>query len=388
MSVGGGRLALLLGFLEQDPANLPLLQDAADCALQEGQWAQARALVERALVLAPQDPASRFRLATICTHEGDCAAGLALTQALLDEGQCQDAVLFQHALALILANRHGEAEPILAALQPRAASLPGFDHLYVRALHAAGKLDQAIQVAIALGEDPIAQGMLSLLHVDHDQLEPGRALAQSVLAAHPHNIDALLAAGTAGLALEQHGLALSVFERAASVHPGNGRAWMGIGLTRLSAADYAGARQALEKAVRLLPSHLGTWNALAWVQLMQDDLPAAEATLSSALAADRNFGETHGSLAVLKTMQQDWDAAGREAAIALRLQPESFAGRFAQSLLLEHRSQPAQARALLLQVMQGFPAPAGGNLIDVVRRHAARQGRQPFHPPSIRKEKQ
>jgi tetratricopeptide (TPR) repeat protein len=376
------RLGRLLGYLQQDPDNLALLHDASDLALQEGCWDQASGLVARLLALNPQDPVSRYRKAVIMSCTGDAAGSLALTQALLDEGMEQDAVLFQHARALILAGRHADAEPMLEGLLPRAAALPEFDYLYVRALHGAGRLEDAIRVASSLGEDPVALGMLSLLYTDDDRLAEGGAMAARVLATHPDNIDALISAGTVSLAMEEADSALPRFEQAVRTHGDNGRAWMGIGLARLSRQDFPGARDAFEKTVRLIPSHLGSWNALAWIEMLQQDYSAADATLQAALRINRTFGETHGTVAVLRVFEQNWTEARHHADISVRLQPESFAGRFAQSLLLEHRGRPDKARQLLEQVMRNFNAPAGGNLADVVRRYAARHPAGQTRPPS------
>ncbi len=376
------RLQRLQSYLEQDPDNPQLLREAADCALQSGQWQAAQQLVERALVLDPADKSSLYRKAVLLARSGQAQESLALTQALLDADLRHDAVLFQHACNLVLAGRQVEAEPLLRDLQPRAGHYPGFPYFHIRALHAAGKLDEAIAVAKAAGEDDVALGMLSLIHIDAEHLDEGQALARRVLARQPDNLDALLAEGTASLALEDSRAALSSFERALARQAENGRAWLGVGLAKLSAHDFPGAREALEKTVRLMPSHLGSWNALAWLQLLQNDLDAAERTIESALAIDHNFGESHGALAVLKALRQDWDAARRETEVALRLQPNSFAGRFAQSLLLEQRGRPEQAQQWLLQVMRNFKAPAGGNLLDVARRHLARHGQGAKQTPA------
>lgn len=375
------RLTRLLGYLEQDPNNLVLLRDASNQALEEGAWDQARALVASALALMPHDPVSRYRKAVILTHDGDAAGSLALTQALLDEGSQQDAVLFQHARALLLAGRHADAEPVLEGLLPRAEGLPEFAYLYVRALHGAGRIEDAIEVASGLGEDPLAQGMLSLLYIDLDRLQEGAALAAAVLEKHPENIDALISAGTVSLAIEESDSALPYFERAIQSHGDSGRAWMGIGLARMASQDLPGAREAFEKTVRLMPVHLGAWNIMAWIQILQQDYPAAEATLQTALRINHNFGETHGTIAVLRVFEQQWAEAKKHADIAVRLQPDSFAGRFAQALLLEQRGRPDKARQLVAHVMRNFQAPAGGNLADVVRRYTLRAEARRANPP-------
>jgi tetratricopeptide (TPR) repeat protein len=377
-----GRLARLLGYLEQDPANVALLHDASDLALQEGCWDEARKLVANTLALSPLDPVSRYRKAVILAHDGDAPASLALTQALLDDGVQNDAVLFQHARALILTGRHADAEPVLEGLLPRADKLPEFPYLYVRALHAAGRIEDAIRVASGLGAEPLAQGMLSLLYTDDDRLQEGAGLAAAVLATHPDNIDALISAGTVSLAMEEVDTALPYFEQAIQRHAHNGRAWMGLGLARLSAQDLPAAREAFEKTVTLMPAHLGSWNTLAWIQILQADHAAADATLQAALRINHNFGETHGTVAVLRAFEQRWDEAKQHADVAVRLQPDSFAGRFAQTLVLEHRGKPDMARRLLENVMRNFRAPAGGNLGDVVRRHAMRNPARKSNPSS------
>lgn len=366
------RLARLLGFLKHDPENLILLRDAADEAMQGGDWQQARGLVSQALALAPQDASSRYRMAVILSQQGEALSALEFTAGLIDGGESHDAVLYQHARALVLVGRHVEAAPLLDRLQDRSADFPEFDYFHIRALHAVGKLDEAIAKAGSLKGDPIACGMLSLLYIDADQMDIGQALAREVLETDPHNVDALLAAGTGLLAMEKPDAALPAFDEVIKLHPESGRAWMGIGLARLSAGDMNGALAALTKTVTLLPSHLGSWNALAWVQMMQHDHAGASQTLESALDINRSFGETHGTMAVLKAAQQDWAQAEHHAEVAVRLQPESFAGRFAQTLVLEHRGRPEQAALLLENMMRNYSAPAGGNLIDLVHRYAVR----------------
>jgi len=72
---------------------------------------------------------------------------------------------------------------------------------------------------------------------------------------------------------------------------------------------------------------------LAWCQIVKNDFVAAEASFNRSMEIDRNFGETHGGLAVVHVMQNRIDIAEPEIKRALRLNPQSFAARFAQSLL-------------------------------------------------------
>lgn len=377
------RLQRLLAYLEQDPGNLLLLQDAVECAMQSGQWQLAAQLLDRVLQHSPRDRLARYQQAVALHHTCQHQHSLALTQALMNEDTPgPEALRFLHACNLCHVGRQAEAEPLLSALQPAADQFPGLAVFHVRALHAAGKLDQAMDAAHALGDHPVAQGMLSLIYLDADNLPKARELARAALASQSDNADALLAEASVCLAMEDAGQALPHFERVAHSHPQHGRAWLGIGLARMQQQDFPGALCALEKTVRLMPGHLGSWNALAWLQLLQGDLDAAEHSIGAAMAIDRNFSETHGTLAVLMAARQHWDIARREADLAVRLQHDCFSGRFAQALLLQQRGRGQAASKLVLGLLQQFKAPAGGSLTDVVRRYHIRHAHDARRSPT------
>src|SRR4051794_10023038 len=105
------RLQKLLGYLNADPNNFTLLSEASDLALQCGDWAKAKGLVEKALALQPQDNVTRYRMAVILLNEGKAEESLAITQSLLDAGETHPAVRYEHARGLFLASRFEEAEP-------------------------------------------------------------------------------------------------------------------------------------------------------------------------------------------------------------------------------------------------------------------------------------
>ncbi|MES2534685.1 MAG: tetratricopeptide repeat protein [Pseudomonadota bacterium] len=371
------RLEQLLGYLEVDSGNFALLSEVADLYLQNGDWANARGVVERALALQPQHPVTRYRMAVILLGERRPEQSLAITQDLLDAGETHIAVRFEHGRGLAMSARFEEAEPVLAGLLSDAASFPELPHLYIRTLHYLGKVEQAIEFGAGYAaehpDDAVAQGMLSLLFLDNNDLGQAAALSASALDKAPDNMDALLAAGSVALAFEKEDEAQTFFDKAISIHANSGRAWLGKGLVSMLHADLDSARADLQKAVELMPKHLGTYNTLAWIQILQRDHDAAKKTLETSLEVDANFGETHGGLAVLAAIEGDWDNAKRLADIAVRLQPESFSGQFARSLILGHRNHPERGQALLESMFSNFKVPGGGNLQDALQRFARKR---------------
>lgn len=375
------RLEKLLGFLQVDTDNFALLSDAADLSMQLGDFAVAKNLVKRALTLQPQDPLARYRTAVILLSERKPEDSVAITQALLEEGHLHAAVRFEHARSLVMLGRFDEAEPIFAGLLPEAASFRELPQLYIRTLHHLGKVDEAIAFASKYmndhPEDGSVQGMLSLLHLDNNDIAQAAELSAKALERAPNNMDALLTAGSVALAYENETDAKTYFDKAIAIYGNSGRAWAGLGLVNMLAMDLPAARNDFERAVEFMPTHLGSQNALAWIQILQRDYAAAKKTLQASLDIDRTFGETHGGLAVLAAVEGDWDNAKRLAEMAVRLQPESFSGRFAQSLIMTHRGHPERAQAMVETVFKNFQVAGGGTLNDALRRFVVRQQNKP-----------
>lgn len=366
------RLDKLLGYLASDPNNVLLLMEAGDLAMLQGNWSQAKELVEKALSLSPNDAVAQYRLAVILIHTGQAQNSVPLTQALIDSGEMHAAVRFAHAQGLALTGRYEEAEFILESLLNEADAFTEFGPLYIRTLHHRGKVDEALAYAngyqASHPNDATVQGMMSLLYLDNDDLENAARLSKQVLQVNPNSQDALVVAGSAALAYEEEEQAKEHFEKALAAQPNNGRAWVGKGLVSMLAGDLNTGKADFEKAVEFMPTHLGSYNVLAWVQIMQKDYQGAKATLEKSLKVDDTFGETHGGLAVIAAMENRWEDARRLSDIAVRLQPDSFSGQFARSLILNHRGHSDKAQALVESMFTNFQTPKGGNLKQALQR--------------------
>jgi Tfp pilus assembly protein PilF len=141
------------------------------------------------------------------------------------------------------------------------------------------------------------------------------------------------------------------------------------------ALDLPRARTEFEKAVANMPEHIGTWHALAWCQILMKDLDGAAANFERALSLDRNFAESHGGRAVVAALQKRTDVAGESASVALRLDPHCLSALYAKAILSGEIKDAASFRQFAEGVLQGQPAPGGGNMRDVLARMQRRVGR-------------
>lgn len=370
------KLTKLLGYLEADPENYSLLCEAGDVALQIGDKENARPLLEKALSLQSNDHGAMYRMAVLLFLENRHEESLALTQAILDSGEQHPVIQHRHALSLVQLGRFEEAVPLFAQLAADTNTFPDVPHQYIRSLHYTGELDEATDfVRSHLAQHPddtTAKGMLSLLCIDQEDFKQAGKLAAETLQTSPDNLDALLAGGTAALAYEDQESAQLLFERAAAIRPNNGRAWLGLGLASMLQNDLDNASRQFEKTVQCMPKHLGSWNTLAWIHILNRNPDAAEKALQQANAVDHNFSETYGGLAVVAALRGEWEEVKTLSDTALKLDKESFSGRFAQSLLIEQRGRPEQAGKLINGILENMTVPGGGNLKSLITRHAVK----------------
>jgi Flp pilus assembly protein TadD len=136
--------------------------------------------------------------------------------------------------------------------------------------------------------------------------------------------------------------------------------------------DLDAAMDALQKAVKYMPNHIGTWHALAWCQIIKNDLDGAKTSFDEAMKIDRNFGETHGGLAVIAYVQGDKETAKTESRKAVLLDPMSFSGRFAESLLLQD-TDPEAAREMISNIMQSSIGDDGKSLQEILSGYMSKQ---------------
>ena len=376
------RLDRYSGFLEQDPANSTLIGEVAELHLQLGASMEARRLLEQGLVQFPQEPGLRFRLATVGLATGALEESIALLTGLLAETPNSNVIAYNLGYAYVLARRFVEAKEVLCRIPEKSIDAPGAPILLARTLHHLDELDTATAIMqrylAAYPQHAEAAGVLALLNLDSENAEEAKKWAAITLAADPDNLDGLLTDGALALAVQDEQRAMTTHQHAVARHPRSGRAWSGLGLTQMLALNLEAAVQDLERAVQYMPNHIGTWHALAWCQLMRHDLVAAEHSFEESLKIDRSFAETHGGLAVIALQRGDRSSAEMSVRRALKLDPQSFAGRFAESLLQAQAGNNAVAKHQFQKILSTAVGSDGKSLQNILIE--ALQKKQPKKP--------
>jgi len=359
------------GFLKQDESNPGLRGEVADLHLRLGEFAEARKILEEALSRWPDDAGLKSRLASVAIAQNKPDEAIELLQNLRQTGSDHPVVRYNLAYAMMLAERFAEAKDLLLTTLGFPQDVPDATLLLARALHHLGEVEEAIKHArsyvTAHPNDPEGHGVLALLGLDAEDSALAKEAGQKALESDPNNLYALVTMGSLALAEQEGEQASGYFDRAVERHPKSGRAWSGKGLSAMLGMDLKGALEHFQNAVRYMPGHIGTWHSLAWCQILQNDISGAQESFNKAMEIDRNFGETHGGLAVIALLQNRVDEAPDMIRRALKLDPRSFAGRFAQSLLV-NRSDPKKAQEMIQRILMSSPTPGGEPLTDVLRR--------------------
>ena len=381
------RLERYSGFLAQDPDNAGLANEVAGTHLRLGHFAEAREVLKASLTRHPLDPALLSTLASVAMASGTPLEAIDILQGLIQSGHDHPVNRYNLAYALLYARRFAEARDVLLPVVDNP-QVPEAPLLLARCLHHLGELDEAIRrltdFAAHHPQHGEAQGVLALLHLDAMHSEQARAAAELAIKANPDDLPAQVTLGTLALETQDDKASTEYFEHALKRHPQSGRAWSGLALATMLKLDLPKAIEQLKTAVQHMPGHIGTWHSLAWCQLLTDDLEGAKQSFEQSMEIDRSFGESHGGLAVVAVLQGRLDDAEQSIKRALRLDSNSFAGRFAQSLIL-NKTDPAKAQALLKQMLSN-PVVAGGESLQTILQRAIRQrqtGRNaPPHGPT------
>jgi len=343
-------------FLATDPGNVQLLAQVAELRLKVGNFDGAKAAVQLALTNEPQNATLQSLQATIAMAAGDTDLAIEKLQGLVGQGFEAAAIRYNLGYALLLARRPEEARDILKAIVDLPDAYKGTSILLARAMHHTGELDDAVRFArryVAHNpEDAEGYGVLSMLLLDNGELEEAQAVGQKALELKQDSLEGLVTMGSLALERQESAPAQEYFARAVERHPKSGRAWSGMGLTDMLAMDIERAIKDLTKAVQFMPGHIGTWHALGWCQIVTSDLDGATQSFEKSMEIDRNFGETHGGLAVIAAMRGQNERAEGLIKRALRLNPESFAGRFAKSLLLSQSGNAGEAQKMVREILE------------------------------------
>ncbi|MFA7602609.1 MAG: tetratricopeptide repeat protein [Novosphingobium sp.] len=362
--MAASRLERLRGYLEADPHNLALIEDAATAALDESALEVAADLIARYRALAALPPGLVNAEGMVAMRSGDYATARAAFVSLRDAGHDHPVVRFNLAWLSALEGRFADipelVDDAVIGGVPRAAALK------VQAMHHLGDVDGAVELGRRLVErlphDDALLGALSVAAMDVDDL----ALAAEMAGRAGGGADALTTRGLFALDGGEPRQALELFDRALVEHPHAPRAWLGKGLGLLAMGDADAAAPCLEEGARIFDDHLGSWIAAGWAQFIRRDLAAARRDFERAMTHDENFAETHGALAVLDLAEGKFDSARRRSEVALKLDRTCFGGALARALLLETEGRPALAERVRRRALELPVGVEGKTLLQTI----------------------
>ncbi len=346
MKQGNDRLSRLLGYLEADPLNPNILQDAVQAAIDAGDMIKAEALNRHLKDVLPGAFQNAYFAAVIAMYRREFAEAARILEALLGENDSPN-VRFNLSWSQAMI---GEKTEALGLLDERTITeIPSAAMLRVQLVHEAGDFDEAMALAcrmLALHPDDLGlNAAIATLAIDVEDIELARQCAGKA-GDHPEAL-----AVTALLELQDGDpvTARVLFERSLALREHNPRAWIGRGLSMLLDQDPAAAAHDLDRGAGQFGDHIGSWIAAGWAHLLAGDLDAARQRFERALGIDDSFAESQGSLAVVELMRGNQDAARRRSAVAMRLDRNCFAGALAQALLSS--GDPSRSREIIERAM-------------------------------------
>ena len=359
-------LSALAALLATDPANEVLALDLLDQLITANRLDEARACLALLAPSISHAPSVEFRRARIAMLAFDFAGAIAILQSLLSHA---DVPGVRHDLAFcqMSLGRLDEAEATLLPAVNAMVEVPAIGFLNARILHYRAQYEQAALVAQAACDQHPGYaegwGILAMIQLDRSDVVAARDASERALALSSIQPDALTVRGSLALWHGQPAEAVASFGQALHMQPHSARALAGAGEAFMLGGDVSQARRLLEQATARAPEHIGTWHALAWCALLESDLSSAWAAFEHAMQIDHNFGETHGGLALVHVLRGELEEGRAATRRALRLDPHSRNGRYAQSLLWQDEGKLREANAMV----DGILADTG---VDTSRRPA------------------
>ncbi len=363
-----GRLALLLSYLEADPANATLLADAIDAALESGDADLALRLFGPERDPASLNDVELNQLGLIQLGRRDHDAAAEAFQTLLDRGRDDPPIMFNLAWARAHQKDFASA---LALLEPRVTSaIPQAAMLDVQIRHDMGEFeDAAARAGPYLAEHPDHPGLAAAVSVLALDVEDPELAERCALAGGDHP-DALTTLATLSLGKQDLPKAMELFDRALASDRTSPRAWVGRGLVGLISDDSDSAAADIDRGAELFEDHLGSWIAAGWAYLLKGDLATARARFEKSMGIDHNFAENFGSLAVVDVLEGRLDEARQGIATGFKLDRQCFSAMMAQSLLTSAQGNPEKGQQLFRKILE-TPINERG---DTVMQSLARMG--------------
>ncbi|HEY9219048.1 MAG TPA: tetratricopeptide repeat protein [Phenylobacterium sp.] len=355
----------MLGFVEADPTNSALVEEAAAAALEVGRPEQALALIKRYQSFG-EAPASLINLSAVAAMSlgrfGEAAETL---QDLSSEAGADPGIRFNLAWCEAMLGRWTKTAELLD--DEVMSRVPASAALKVQALHHLGRMEEALefgQAACALHpEDKALHAAIAVVALDAEAFD----LAATHAKLSGDKPSGLAVTGILLLDDNRPETALGCFDSALEHAPNEKRALLGKGLSLLSLGDYGQAAEWLDRGAAAFETHSGSWIASAWGHFAKGDYQTARERFAAAEKIDPTFAEVHGGLAVLDVLEGDEEAGRRRAETALRLDPTCLAGALARTLLLRKAGDISSADRITKIALNAQLGPDGRTLAQAIQ---------------------
>ncbi len=366
------RLQRYLGFLKDDPENLPLLLEAAETAFAARDPETAMSITARLQAAGAVPAGDLGRLGLAALKAGQFAAAASLYAKIMAMGEGDTSARYNLAYAEAKAGRLDDALDLLTEEVTQA--LPQAAMLEVQLRHERGEFAEAFEIAKAhLRAFPGDKGLLaaaSTLALDNEDIDFARACARRA----GEQPDALTSLGTISLGESAPDAAIDLFRRSLALNDKAPRSWIGLGLARLALGEADAAAEDIDRGAELFQDHIGSWLAAGWARLVAGDSAGAVQRFERARQIDPAFAETVGSLAVVDAMEGRLDEARRKSIAALRLDRECFTALYAQSLIQSGSGNDDNARKIF-EALVATPVGVNGMTIESMMSKLVRRPR-------------
>jgi tetratricopeptide (TPR) repeat protein len=339
------RLKLLLGYLEQDPENVSLIEDAALAAMALAEDDKAVMLFERLEKLHPLTPSLRNDYGLSALRLSDFDTAERLFQTLVGDDEADPAARFNLAWAQAKQGKLIKAEQQIN--EACANALPQAAMLKIQLIHQRGAFDEALEMGrelLTLHPDHAGlNAAMSVLALDCEDTALAKHCADKA-SGHPDGLTSLATLELRDMAVDE---AAAHFDAALALNSHSPRAWVGSGLVELMRNNPQIAAGHIDRGAEQFGDHIGSWIAAGWAYLLAGRHDIAEQRFEAALGVDENFAESHGSLAVSALLKGDTSKAQKLADIASRLDRNCFSAALAQSLIANSSGDTDKARKIL-----------------------------------------
>lgn len=366
-------------YIKADPENELIWINLGDLYHETGRFDEAVACFEKCLSFDQGNMIARGRLANVLISQHRFDQAEEIIRGIIQKTGEDDALLHNLGLTLFYQRRFEDAWKQFRRAREMGLQAPSNLAYMVYSLHMRNQTAEALDLAATWQQEspgPETEGYISLVELDHGDMEAARQRARRVLQEQAANPDANTVMGTWHMEQQEVDRAVAHFEQVVRSEPNNPRGWQGLGLAYMHRRDFARAIEVLEKAQTLMPDNATNHLIIGWARLAEKDAPAAEKAFRDAINADRNFGEAHGGLATALVFQNRLEEADTEIKRAMGLDSKGFGAAFARSVAMQLKGKGNQATRLLAKVLEQQPLPRSKPLIEHIQHYMRTQSPQ------------